>query len=174
MVAHRSRQLSWWAAALLFLATSVAACLVLAYWVDELLRPLVVYEYLPGQGTSFWAASIAGAIWAVVYALGDVGRPGRAHWYDLFLTWFEVWRRVFRPPGLSTFLRAIMIAIPLNVTVTLLVSLAAASVGYAAGGSESRGQAFRLTFILTTGVAAVFELAHPRRVAEVPETEPPP
>ncbi len=164
----RIRQGQWWLGALLFLATSVCLCLLLATWLKQLLYQIYEFDYLPHAGAMQLAAGLAGAAWALAYAVLDATGRSPARWYDLQVTWLATVGAVVRPSGLRHFLRSARAAVPVNVAVALLVSVAAATLGYKYdNGSNGRDLAFRLSFILLTVGTVIAHVANrwPRREA---------
>jgi hypothetical protein len=158
---RRIRQGQWWLGALLFLTTSIALCLLLVTWVHLILRQMPNNEYLPSGNAIPLAAGLGGAAWALAIAGLDATRISQARWYDLHLTWLTTLAAVVQPSGVGDFLRSARAAVPFNVTVTVLASIAAAALGYTFGnGSQARDLAFQLSFTLLTAAAVITHLGH--------------
>ena len=165
-ITRRIRQGQWWLGALLFLITSVSLCLLLVRWVNQVLDQTYNYDYLPNEHAIPLAAGLGGAAWALAYAGLDATRISQARWYDLHLTWLTTLAAVVQPSGVGHFLRSVRAAVPFNVTVAVLVSIAAATLGYKYdNGSEGRELAFQVSFTLLTATAVIAHLVHgwPRR-----------
>lgn len=150
----RVRERQWWLGALLFLVTAVVLSAALSWWILDFLYFLGVTESLPSDNTGLVAGGLGGAVWVVAYAVVDAGQSPPARWYDLHLRWLAAVRQVFLPSGLREFLRAIRAAIPLNIGLTALLSVALGSLGYNhLGGSQGRDKLLPLAYIVLTGVA---------------------
>jgi hypothetical protein len=159
----RIRQGQWWLGVVLFIATSAALSVLLAWWVRNWLSFSVSADYLPNANIAL-LAGLGGAGWAFAYAAVDATQTTPPHWYDLHRRWLATLGEVFRPAGAGQFLRAANAAVPLNVALTLLASLEAAALGYAyAGGSEGRDKIFPVAYILLTVLAVAAHLASLKR-----------
>jgi hypothetical protein len=160
----RVRESQWWLGALLFLVTAVVLSSLLTWWILSFLYFLGVTEALPSDNTGLVAGGLGGAVWAIAYSVVDAGRSSPARWYDLHLSWLATLRQVFQPSGLREFLRAACAAVPLNVGLTILLSVGVGVLGYRyLGGSQGRDNLFPLTYILLTGLAAGIYLAGAQR-----------
>jgi hypothetical protein len=163
----RAQQGVWWLAVLAFLVTAAAASVLLVLCIESLfIHPVVGYEPLPGRESVLVAAGSGGAVWALVYAAVDASARTPARWYSLHLQWGAWLTRLLHPAGVAGFLRAARAAVPLNVAVTVLVSLAAASVAFAWSGSEARNNTFQITYILLTAVPVTAHLVRGRSVPD--------
>ncbi|TDO43328.1 caspase domain-containing protein [Kribbella sp. VKM Ac-2527] len=160
----RVRERQWWLGALLFLVTAVVLNALLTWWIFDFVYFLGVTDTRPSKNTGRVAGGLGGAVWAAAYAVVDAGRSSPAHWHDLHLRWLATLRHVFQPSGLREFLRAVCAAVPLNVGLTVLLSIGVGVLGYhSLGGSQGRDNLFPLTYIVLTGLAVGIYLVGEQR-----------
>ena len=163
-VSARIGQTQWWLGLLLFLATAVVLSVLLMRWLFDWLYFLGLTDQLPSDAAGLVAAAAGGALWAVAYAAVDAARSSPARWYDLQLRWLATLRQVFQPSGWRQFAQAVRAAVPLNVALTLVVSVLIGAFGYDHwGGSQGRDKSFPLAYTLLTALAVATYLTSEQR-----------
>jgi hypothetical protein len=160
----RIRQTQWWLGLLLFLVTAVVLSVLLMRWIFDWLYFLGVTDELPSDTAGLLAAASGGAVWAIAYGAVDQARSSPARWYDLHLRWLTTLRQLFQPSGWRQFVHAVRAAVPLNVALTLVVSVVFGALGYDyRGGSQGRDKLFPLAFTVLTAFAVATYLTSEQR-----------
>jgi len=164
------RQRQWWAGVLLFLATSVLLTAIPVAWAaDAFLYGSLPGEYLPFRTGPLLVSLIGAVAWVIAYAVTDAFQhltdPRPSRWYDLHVAWLHNFATVRRPSSPRTFVRSLLACLPLNVFVTVALTVGATAYSYAQVGSSGRDRMFQLLSVVLTALPLVLYawLAPPRR-----------
>jgi Caspase domain len=126
-------------------------------WLFDVLLDSVEAEYIAGLTDVRWSTVGLAAAWAIAY--GFLAPPAairdRVRWDDPWRPIIVAYRSLLTPAGVGSFIRGLLSAVPINVLFIGAASSGAGALAYAASGSESRDNGFRLVFVMLALVGMV-------------------